>query len=308
VAASLEAAREALSGTYGRIRIDASGPRRGLRLEQAALGPVELHRVTLAMDFDAVGARPESLIFGELMSGQFRTGSARDDRHYGPGDVFLTGEPGHSFTATVHATDVRLAVIDQALLGQVACPAPGREPARVRFTGYDPVSPRAATQWTVTVAYLRDLLASAGAADSPLVTAAGARLLAATALTTFPNDAVTEPTVADRHDGSTATLRRAVAFIDEHAHKDIALADIAAHTHVTVRAIQLAFRRHLDATPTSYLRRVRLDHAHRQLLAADPATGSVTAVSYQWGFASPSRFAAYYRAAYGVPPSRTLRG
>jgi AraC-like DNA-binding protein len=33
----------------------------------------------------------------------------------------------------------------------------------------------------------------------------------------------------------------------------------------------------------------------------------VTAVSYQWGFASPSRFATYYRGAYGVSPSHTLR-
>jgi AraC-like DNA-binding protein len=33
----------------------------------------------------------------------------------------------------------------------------------------------------------------------------------------------------------------------------------------------------------------------------------VTQVAARWGFASPSRFARYYRAAYGVTPSRTLR-
>jgi hypothetical protein len=69
----------------------------------------------------------------------------------------------------------------------------------------------------------------------------------------------------------------------------------------------LAFRRHLDTTPLGYLRRVRLEHAHRQLTAADPARESVTAVAYRWGFSSPPQFTARYRAAYGIAPSHTLR-
>ena len=79
------------------------------------------------------------------------------------------------------------------------------------------------------------------------------------------------------------TLRRAVAFIDEYAHTDITPADIAA-AHVTIRAVQPAFRRRLDTTPTDYLRRVRLDRAHHDLIAADSARDSVTAVAYRWGF------------------------
>ncbi len=308
VAASLEAATEVLRATYGPIRIDARGPRRGIRLEQTALGPVQLHHVTLAMEFDAVGNGPQALVFGEVTSGRFRQTSEGGDRNYQAGDLFLAGQPGHAYTATIEDADLRLAVIDPALPGQVVATAPGRAPAPVRFTGYDAVSPEAASQWTATVAYLRGLLASPGAVDAPLVRASAVRLLVAATLAAFPNDAVTEPTSQDRHDGTTATLRRAVAFIDEHAHEDIALADIAAAARVTIRAVQLAFRRHLDTTPTSYLRRVRLDHAHRQLQAADRESDSVTAVSYQWGFASPSRFAAYYRDAYGVPPSHTLRG
>ena len=306
VTASLEAASEILRSTYGPIRIDARGKRRGLRLEQAALGPIQLHRVTLAMDFDAAGTLPGSLVFGELASGQLRLGSAASDRHYRPGNVFLAGQPSRAYTSTVHDADIRLVVMDPALPGQVAGTAPGRTPAPVRFTGVDVVSSRAASQWTATVGYVRDLLTGPHAGAAPLVTASAARLLVAATLAAFPNDALTEPTAADRRDGSSATLRRALEFIDEHAHEDISLADIAGHAHVTIRAVQLAFRRHLETTPTGYLRRVRLDQAHRQLLTADPESDSVTAVSYRWGFASPSRFAAYYRAAYGVPPSRTL--
>ncbi len=62
-------------------------------------------------------------------------------------------------------------------------------------------------------------------------------------------------------------------------------------------------------TPTAYLRRVRLDHAHRELVGAADGDGlTVTEVAYRWGFSSPSRFAERYRAAFGVAPSQTLRG
>jgi AraC-like DNA-binding protein len=150
------------------------------------------------------------------------------------------------------------------------------------------------------------VLASPGTASHPLVTANAARLLAATALAAFPNNALADPTSQDRNDGSPVTLRRAVAFIEEHAHEDITTADIAAAAFVTIRAVQLAFRRHLDTTPTEYLRQVRLQYAHRQLSAADPQVESVTAVAYRWGFSSASRFAAAHRKAFGVLPSRTL--
>jgi transcriptional regulator GlxA family with amidase domain len=58
----------------------------------------------------------------------------------------------------------------------------------------------------------------------------------------------------------------------------------------------------------SYLRRIRLERAHHELLAADPARTTVTAVASRWGFASPSRFTACYRAAFGTLPSLTLQG
>lgn len=306
VTAGLEAATEVLSGIYGPVRINARGPRRGIRLEQSVLGPVQLHRASLAMEFDAAGQRPQALVFGELTSGRLRQSSEGGDRHYQPGDVFFAGPPGHAYATTVHDADLLLAVIDPELIGQVAATAPGRAPSPVQFTGYHAVSPEAARQWTASVAYLRGILASPEATVASLVTASAARLLAAATLAAFPNDAVTEPGRQYLHDGTTATLRRAVAFIDEHAHEDITPADIAVAARVTIRAVQLAFRRHLDTTPTSYLRRVRLDHAHEQLEAADPESESVTAISYQWGFASPSRFAAYYRGAYGVSPSHTL--
>ena len=103
------------------------------------------------------------------------------------------------------------------------------------------------------------------------------------------------------------TLRRAIAFIEDNAHLDIRLADIAAAIGVTPRSVQYTFRRHLDATPLEYLRRVRLHRAHRDLQAADPAVETVTAIAVRWRFGHPGRFSMAYKAVFGTPPSRTLR-
>jgi transcriptional regulator GlxA family with amidase domain len=104
------------------------------------------------------------------------------------------------------------------------------------------------------------------------------------------------------------TLRRARAFINENAHLDIGLSDIAAAINVTPRSVQYTFRRHLGTTPLEYLRRVRLDRAHRDLQAADPAVDTVMAIAGRWRFGHPGRFSIAYKEAFGTPPSQTLRG
>ncbi len=73
--------------------------------------------------------------------------------------------------------------------------------------------------------------------------------------------------------------------------------------------MQEAFRRHLDTTPMAYLRRVRLERAHRELQVTDPAAGGTVAeIAARWGFAHHGRFAALYQGCYGHAPSATLRG
>src|SRR5579875_2592656 len=128
-------------------------------------------------------------------------------------------------------------------------------------------------------------------------------MLVAVALTTFPNTTMTSPDTSQHDAAGAAVARQAVAFIDEHASQDISAADIAAAVHVSTRALQAAFRRHLDTTPMSYLRRVRLARVRHQLQTAGPTVTTVTAIASRWGFTSASRFTAIY----GELPSETLR-
>ena len=103
------------------------------------------------------------------------------------------------------------------------------------------------------------------------------------------------------------TLRRAIAFIHDNAHRDIGLADIAGAIGVSPRSVQYTFRRHLGTTPLEYLRRVRLHRAHRDLQAADPAVDTVMEIAGRWRFGHPGRFSMAYKETFGTPPSRTLR-
>lgn len=104
-----------------------------------------------------------------------------------------------------------------------------------------------------------------------------------------------------------ATIRRAVAFIDEHLHEAITVSMIASAIGVSVRALERGFARHHGTSPRRYLERARLAKAHSDLLIETPATASVATIASRWGFAHYGRFANVYRAAYGCAPHVTLR-
>jgi two-component system CheB/CheR fusion protein len=104
-------------------------------------------------------------------------------------------------------------------------------------------------------------------------------------------------------------LRRALAFIDDHAAEPITLSDIAVASRLSPRGLQAAFRRHLDTTPLAYLRSVRMERAHHDLQSAGPGEGvSVATLAAKWGFTHLGRFAIEYRRRFRVHPSHTLRG
>jgi AraC-like DNA-binding protein len=79
------------------------------------------------------------------------------------------------------------------------------------------------------------------------------------------------------------SIRSAIDTIEADAHLPLTVAAIAARSHISVRALQKGFRRHLGVSPMAYLREVRLRHAHQALLDADPSIETVAAVANRWG-------------------------
>jgi AraC-like DNA-binding protein len=296
-----------LALAYGTsVRVRGAGDRRLLRHRRHDVGPYAIEAAYQSDDLELEMEPLQRILVTRTSTSRLERTSNGFHRCYDVGELFFMSEPERSCKARWLPGEIQNCMIDPVLLARVACAAPARRPEPIRFTSLDPQTPAGAAHWWATRSYVAGLLTNPEAA-APLLIANAGQLLAAATLATFPNTAVTDPTVEDRHDAHPGTLRRAIAFIEEHAQQDVAVADIAAAAHVSVRAIQLAFRRHLDTTPVQYLRRTRLSRVHDELRKADPATTTVTAVAGRWGFYNPSRFTALYRQAYDITPSQTLR-
>ncbi|MCQ4208473.1 AraC family transcriptional regulator [Streptomyces longispororuber] len=104
-----------------------------------------------------------------------------------------------------------------------------------------------------------------------------------------------------------APVKRAMNAMRERPEHPFTTADLAAEARVGVRWLQEAFGRYVGMPPMAYLRSVRLERVHAELLVADPRTTTVSEVAYRWGFGHLGRFAEQYRARYGRVPSQTLR-
>jgi AraC-like DNA-binding protein len=226
----------------------------------------------------------------------------------GPGDITLVSQPGQSFSARTEHVKLTSLLLDPGLVASAASGVPtSQSPLPVRFLSFQPVSEAAGQLWKRTVNFVKNDLLADDTTATPLVIGHACRLLAAVTVATFPSSINGTRLPYDRADYLPTLLRRAIQYVDANAGNDIALADIAEAVHVTPRAVQYMFRRHLDMTPLQYMRGVRLDHAHQELMAGDRMHETVTAIAARWGFLHTGRFAVLYRQTYGQSPHQTLR-
>jgi AraC-like DNA-binding protein len=107
-------------------------------------------------------------------------------------------------------------------------------------------------------------------------------------------------------EGTPRHIRAAIDYMRANLHLPLAMADVAAAAGVSLRSIELGFRRFLDTTPLAYLRRIRLDAVHAELSLPQNSL-LVHEVAAKWGFLHMGHFAAQYRSVFGVSPSETVR-
>lgn len=82
---------------------------------------------------------------------------------------------------------------------------------------------------------------------------------------------------------------------------------VAREVDVSLRSLQVAFRRQLGVTVGQYLVEVRLRRARQELILAAPDEVTVREIAARWGFVEPD-FSLRYIATYGEWPDDTLRG
>lgn len=104
---------------------------------------------------------------------------------------------------------------------------------------------------------------------------------------------------------SARLARRFEQLVNDSHEQDLSVAALARRLHVGIRTLQCATERHLDTTPSAYLRVHRLERVQRELSQA-PAGTRIADVAYANGFVHLSRFAAFYKARFAERPSDTL--
>lgn len=149
---------------------------------------------------------------------------------------------------------------------------------------------------------LEELNLDDGVLQSPLVAARHAEALLFRLLLTQPHDhsallhQQTKP-VEPKH------VRDVAEFLEANLARPICMAELAALSGMSVRALQAGFRKYRGQSPLEFLRMRRLNRARQLLLCRDRS--SVSEVALACGFEHFGRFSVHYRAHYGESPSET---
>jgi AraC-like DNA-binding protein len=214
--------------------------------------------------------------------------------------VFPHGRP---FSFRYADFEQNLVHVDDVLLHEVAAEREGAAPGSLRFDHSVPPSPAALGTWNSTVRLIAQTYL--GGEIAPMMRAEMARLAAVAMLDTFSHSSTSLPEalLAPRN----ASLRSAVEYVHAHAHLPITASDVAQHAGLTARGLQQSFSRHLETTPTEYLRGVRLERVREELRSGSPDRLTVAEVARRWAFAHLGRFSAAYVKRFGEYPRDTLQ-
>jgi AraC family ethanolamine operon transcriptional activator len=97
------------------------------------------------------------------------------------------------------------------------------------------------------------------------------------------------------------------SYVDAADGRPVHISELCSALKVSRRTLHRAFVDTLNTGPVGYLRRRRLSAIQAALKSRDRATTPIADLAFEYGFADPGRFAAYYRALFGESPSQTRR-
>lgn len=114
----------------------------------------------------------------------------------------------------------------------------------------------------------------------------------------FADQLAEEPKTA-----STLAVKVLEDYIQANWNRTLTVEEIAAACGVSVRSVFARFKQHRGVAPLTYLRELRLAHAHQRLLS--DGEDSVISIAMACGFSSFGHFARRYRERFGELPSTT---
>lgn len=104
-------------------------------------------------------------------------------------------------------------------------------------------------------------------------------------------------------------IKRCEEYLAAHTDQPITMSDLAKHSGVSSRSLQMGFQRYRDVSPMVFLKNLRLDRVREELLQAKthamPVT--VTSIALRWGFSHLGHFTRAYAERFRELPSSTLK-
>ncbi len=298
-----------LSQAYGNTRIEGWSGGNSLRFARVDLGDVFIDEIDNPVTFRYATDPLEAILIICLTEGRGERHTAGVHGFFSVGQPTVVADPDRPYEGRISDSSMNLITLAPEQLARAAGIPRGSEPGPLRFESFTPVSETASQHWRLVLAHVKAVAETTpDVFTEPLVRDSLVQLLHTATLTTFANSYLPIPNLYDRRDATAAVVQRAIGYLESNAQLPITVGDVAMHCRVSVRTLQYAFRTQLAMSPMAYLRRIRLDGVHRDLITADFSTGAtVTAIASRWGFYNQGKFAEYYRSAYGRLPSQTLR-
>ncbi|MEV0123099.1 helix-turn-helix domain-containing protein [Streptomyces sp. NPDC050703] len=262
-------------------------------------GATALHTPAQHNQYIFYGARASGIVLSQ--SGLADTYSTRGDGHIATTDARIPLLARFDTGAELFAVAFDRAAVEAELEEEL-----GHAVSGLHFPAS--LSTNAAPQRTykALLGLLTDELTDpTGLLDRPAVADRLGRALLTTMLHSAPHQYADELAVP-RPSGPHAVRIVTAALHADPAHPYTAV-ELARLAGVSLRSLQDAFRAHHGMPMMTYLRNLRLDGAHQDLLNEQPPGVTVADIATRWGFFHLSRFATYYRQRHGALPSQHLR-
>ena len=98
----------------------------------------------------------------------------------------------------------------------------------------------------------------------------------------------------------------AIEFLREADLSSLSVPELSSQTGVSQRTLEYAFQEHLNITPVSFIRKLRLHSIRRILLSSHVSDTTISGTAHQHGIYDMGRFASIYKNHFGELPSQTL--
>ena len=102
----------------------------------------------------------------------------------------------------------------------------------------------------------------------------------------------------------TLTIKRDLL---KHMDHKKTLESLASEYKISIKSLQNAFKSLFGFKPTQFMRLLKLNLVHHELMQSNASDTSVQRVAQKWGFAHMGHFSKYYKELYGETPAVTLR-